>query len=565
MLLGLISSSSAETEWQTVWSTDFSSEPSGISYSVTNGSVDISSGILYYHQGGGSGNRAINTTFDDTAFQVDTDWKLEFNWNASSANQNSSNVAFATSAGTAFTITWASYATVATVTDASDTELTAELAIAGYNKSSMDADKTITIVGDADAGIYLTINDGSSNVVDNVLVSSDFGYPVSFNGSLGRAVSHMAVDNIAFSIPYVAGFVAAPTYEISANGTARIITLSSLTDGATFKWSATEPADGEDYSAWTATDATVETSDTIIYAVATDGTNYSDVTTIATGAGTAVTLATPTISLGDYADGATTVTLSSDNSSVVGTPTAQIVYEIDGVTTTIDNGGTASIADGVTFTFYAIADGYENSESVTMTAVAPNSNPEVISETYSGIVDDSYSLATGDATDVDEYSYITYNDGTSTSTVSENLVISSSVSWVTTDLMRPNGFYLGAGKTLAIINLQAGDYVTLNGVYGNGNFSISSVSNGTIDEWNSREYSKYCIEVTADGTLTFSMGRYGYLQSITVQRAESTATAISKVETSENAASTACYNLAGQRVSSSAKGIVIMNGKKYVK
>ena len=69
-----------ETEWQTVWQTDFSSAPTGMTYSVTNGSVDISTGVLDYNQGGKSGDRAINTAFTDDVFKVETDWKLEFDW-----------------------------------------------------------------------------------------------------------------------------------------------------------------------------------------------------------------------------------------------------------------------------------------------------------------------------------------------------------------------------------------------------------------------------------------------------------------------------------------------------
>lgn len=65
-------------DWTTVWTTDFSSAPSGMTYSVTNGSTEITNGYLSYHQGGKSGNRAINTAFTDSKFAVDTNWKMEF-------------------------------------------------------------------------------------------------------------------------------------------------------------------------------------------------------------------------------------------------------------------------------------------------------------------------------------------------------------------------------------------------------------------------------------------------------------------------------------------------------
>lgn len=137
-------------DWSTVWSANFSSAPSGMTYSVTNGSTNIDNGYLSYHQGGGSGDRAIKTAFTDAAFSVDTNWKMEFDWNCSSSNQNSSNVAFATNNGTAFTITWANGSSTATVTDASATELTSTLPHLGYNKGTCGGWSHITITGDTE-------------------------------------------------------------------------------------------------------------------------------------------------------------------------------------------------------------------------------------------------------------------------------------------------------------------------------------------------------------------------------------------------------------------------------
>lgn len=186
---------------ETVWETDFSSEPSGIEYSVGQGAnLDISSGILYYHQGGGSGERAINMAFTDEKFRVmDACWVMEFDWGASSSNTNASFVSFATNENVVFTINWNSYATDATINDADGKVLTAALPIDGYNKPEMTVLSHFTIIGDRNNAIYLTVTYNGTTYVDNVKVSSKFGYPSTFNGTLGRTVSHMALDNIKFS------------------------------------------------------------------------------------------------------------------------------------------------------------------------------------------------------------------------------------------------------------------------------------------------------------------------------------------------------------------------------
>ena len=52
----------------------------------------------------------------------------------------------------------------------------------------------------------------------------------------------------------------------------------------------------------------------------------------------------------------------------------------------------------------------------------------------------------------------------------------------------------------------------------------------TADAWNSTAGSKYCYTVDADGQVTFTMARYGYLTSITIQRAPETVSATIKSE-----------------------------------
>lgn len=198
---------STKRVFKTVWETDFSSAPTGMTYSVVtssgdevNNSIDISKGILYYRQGGGSGDRYMKTEFTGSEFAVtDNHWRMEFDWGASSANQSNSSVSFGTNEGIAFTIEWAKYAIVATIIDAKKNELVTNLPIDGYNIPEMTVLSHFTIIGDKNNGIYLTVTYGGTTYINNVQVSDKFGYPATFNGTLGRAVSHMALDNIKFS------------------------------------------------------------------------------------------------------------------------------------------------------------------------------------------------------------------------------------------------------------------------------------------------------------------------------------------------------------------------------
>jgi len=97
----------ADTEWSTVWTADFASAPSGMTYSVTNGSTDISTGVLSLIQGGGSGNRAINIAFTDEAFTNNNCFSLEFDWGASASNQNTSTMTVLSDAvSPLLTISW---------------------------------------------------------------------------------------------------------------------------------------------------------------------------------------------------------------------------------------------------------------------------------------------------------------------------------------------------------------------------------------------------------------------------------------------------------------------------
>ena len=70
------------------------------------------------------------------------------------------------------------------------------------------------------------------------------------------------------------------------------------------------------------------------------------------------------------------------------------------------------------------------------------------------------------------------------------------------------------------------------------------------------------VKATSDvAIIQEAVGGFG-IQSVTVSGGGTTA--ISNVETSASAKSATLYNLAGQKVSDSYKGIVVKNGKKYL-
>lgn len=356
---------SENTEWQTVWQTDFSSAPTGITYSVANGSVNISSGFLDYTQSG-KGDRAINTGFTDNAFNVETNWKLEFDWGATCSNSNSSNVSFATNKGVAFTIEWGSYTSVATVKNASGIELTKSLTINGNRGDVPTEFSHFTIIGDTEKGILLTVTYKGTTVIDNKNVSETFGYPVTFNGTLGKILSHMGLDNIVFQTPKVAGFVAAPTFTVTGvNGTSRILELASITEGATILWSETAPDENETYVNWTEYNGAFRTSAAIIYAVAKQDANYSAITTVETGAGLEITLNAPSVDIIGFERKGEIYNpvykFTSDQSSVFLTPSVTYSYKVNGGESVISDSYTASTTGKLVVT--AFADGYASAST----------------------------------------------------------------------------------------------------------------------------------------------------------------------------------------------------------
>lgn len=107
-----------------------------------------------------------------------------------------------------------------------------------------------------------------------------------------------------------------------------------------------------------------------------------------------------------------------------------------------------------------------------------------------------------------------------------------------------------------------------------GSYNLPSAKDGESQKFTQNEKNENIIAAKSNGIVTFNvaaggtyyvlaagtkMGFYGFKYTI------GTSTGISSVNTAVAKKNGKTYNMAGQEVSSSAKGLIIKNGKKYVK
>ena len=349
------------------------------------------------------------------------------------------------------------------------------LTIDGYTKKIPTKFSHFTITGKKNEGITLTVTYNGTAVISNQTVSNTFGYPATFNGSLGRAQTRMGLDNVVFQTPKVEGFVAAPTYTVvGTNGTSRILNLESITEGATILWSETAPAENETYAGWNEYNNSLTTSAATIYAVAKQDNNYSDVTTIETGAGTEVSLADLHVSV-TLSNGVPTYTFTCDNSLILGTPTATLAAQIDGVDITLTNGSITPSSKG-TLIVTASAVGYANAS--TTISVAPRFTKIWESANFSALTEENIATNLGEtwgksestgrwaswSSDYEPYTYYTANT-TDNVIVQDNLQMRGVVSLI---LGYGIGRNVTSGETVTMNNVQEGhiSYYTLYNGYG---------------------------------------------------------------------------------------------------
>ena len=405
---------------------------------------------------------------------------------------------------------------------------------------------TFTITGNAADGLILSISGSTKTITTNKktedcgAISPVYNVRIGDFARIGSIVltatggaAHFGFDNMILK-EHASGAVAEdPSFAFNkVSDENRVYTITNPNGEGTLYYTtataAEAPAVGDAaYSSTTeaSIDVPFGTGTYYAYAVLADGTTTSAVISQEVTGG-AIQLVKPYYNIVSYdANTAnTTVTLNTNVSGLLGTPTATIKYTIgEGEEQSTTNGGTVLVADGSTITFYAKAEGYTTSESVTVTAAAPNRNPQLWTENYKGKVSSDKGFTLG--TDVvatennTNYYYLYYDE---TTQLSENLLANGVYS---NNMIRSNGYYSGQNASLAIYNLKKGDYVTFTGAYGNGAFSISENSSDfEADAWHTINGSQYCYTVKRDCSARFTLGRYGYLQSITVQRVPASAT-----------------------------------------
>lgn len=351
---------------------------------------------------------------------------------------------------------------------------------------------------------------GETKYTGNAAIAS-VGKLRGLHSCVARYNGAITFDNIIVTKEVEAGAVEVPTASITAvDGINRTVTFACATEGVTFSYS----TDGENF---TTANSVVISKNTTLYVKATKGTKSATSEGLAFEAGTPITLNTPKWNKTGYdaSTGISTVEFSSDQSSVLLSPATTIYYSIDGGAATAYSDA-ISVADGKILTYYASAAGYTNSAEGSVIAVAPNNNPVLWTEAYAASADKQTITRDGDAvTTVDDTDYYCMKAATD-GRISDRF-LTSSADGLAMWLYRTGGVYGGSTQGYAINGLETGDYVIIEFAKGDGN-PVANADDATFDAWNSTATS-YKYNITGNtGVLRFTIARYGYIKSITVQR-----------------------------------------------
>ena len=197
--------------WTENYRLDFEEESSndyGFTGNVpTKKQVEASDGTHFFHLfiGGESGNRNANISFaNETAFTSAENYRLEFDFAATSSNTNTSTVNVAGANGTLYTVSWAAWANTATVADADGNAL-GTINIDAYTKNVTINESVyptvfhhFIITGNA-SGIKLAVTRDGNYVINSTTLTSTFSTVKSISFTLGRGYAHAAIDDIILS------------------------------------------------------------------------------------------------------------------------------------------------------------------------------------------------------------------------------------------------------------------------------------------------------------------------------------------------------------------------------
>ena len=196
------------TALQTVYNLDFETASSNnYGFYIAAGGVETmaqangNGGHVFHIYQGNNNNRTVILPFDGNSyFSQSGDYTFEFDLAMISGNKETSVISVIGSNGTLCTVTMPSYATSATVANASGASV-GTIACQGYSRSTINSGVVpsvfnhFKIVGNGQ-GVRLTVTNGSTTVINNVVLSNTFANVQSLSAMLARYYTHVAYDNI---------------------------------------------------------------------------------------------------------------------------------------------------------------------------------------------------------------------------------------------------------------------------------------------------------------------------------------------------------------------------------
>ena len=477
--------------------------------------------VMHIDQGGGSGNRSANLSLAAVSdyFATVTDYSFEFDFGQAYSNQNASTTDIITTDDVVlFTIlddrTGTSHIKVG------DTEI-GSFSNNGYAKACPTTLYHFLIKSSSDGTTLTVTNASNSTIMEEKNLSDNLVNLKAINNTLGRAVSHMAFDNLILKEHRDQEAVSAPTASITGViGASRVITIvggtsSKENEVKTYFTTddSTPTAESDEYSEPITID-----EDCNVKIISISSTNVlSDVTTFSVTTGE-ITLNMPTWAKNGYENGESTVILTSNQSDILCSPAAKIVWSTDSGNGEVESGESIIVKDGETMTLYSTADGYTDSEVVTVDAKAYVGASDW-TESYANTGDAAITLDTEVAVNVNGTDF--YKMIANEQTISNNL-FTANQNINAYFLFRKGGIYGGNPHTYAIDNLKAGQYIIIEGTGAGEGFNLAAGANLESDKWNTKtgvayEKATFSFYVKEDGPITFSLNRYNYINSITVK------------------------------------------------
>lgn len=399
------------------------------------------------------------------------------------------------------------------------------------------------ITGDPENGVKMSIYaytaEGvldSAVVADYVLATGNV-LPTDLQLTPGSAGS-VAIDQLSLSV-FGPETVLAPVVKITAiNGIEREVTMVAQTDGSTLYYN----TDGsEEFTEYTAPLTIAETTTFYAYAQSETG-KKSEVASVTLEAGVEVQLNSVTFAKGDYnaADKTYSVTVNSDQSTVDFKPVPTIVWTDGAGNTGEVVSGTTVTASCGTFTAFAKAAGYADSESASINLVEVKDIFALTTIDFGSMktagADYGFTLSEEPAftapkemhtldvngndstyTDTIAYYNFTVDNGEQSLICPESFGVASTEGVIFRGSNKDAGLYAWNGAIEAgFNNLKEGQFVTVNVAL------PATVSAGgvlVIDEDQS-EGLNVKMRATADGigTFTVAKGSYNYVYSISVGR-----------------------------------------------